>query len=175
MKKKFIIVSLSVIFFCGCKQVCPGFPKELADFFPYRVGNSVCFVNELNDSLLFSVNDLFIPQEHSYKKEWCSKCDDCNPYWCFLELYSDVCKMDFEIDIESIPADYSQNKYILMLESYIYPRLDNCIYGTMSNDSIIFTSDTSLVYFDSLVVVNGKGLTSFITPNGHKYHINTDI
>lgn len=174
MKKRIFIFIILLILLVGCTYTCPEFPKDLAEFFPYNMHDSLCFVNKQNDTITFSVNSIEIPQEHTYKKEWCSKCEECNPYRCAIELYSELCGMFFEIYIKTIPPNYEHNEYTFLNELYFYPYStyhQKIIYGTMSNDSILFSVNTDFSYFDSLVVVKGNGLTSFNTADGHTYHL----
>ena len=173
MKKASIFIVL-VLLFAGCTYKCPGFPKDLAEFFPYERYDSLHFVNKQNDTLTFSVYGINIPQEHTYKKGWCSKCENCMPYICAIELNSELCEMFFEINIKSIPPNYEQNVYTFYNHPCHYPYStynQKHIYGTMNNDSIFFSADSDSTYIDSLVVVKGKGLTSFNTFDGHKYSL----
>jgi len=68
MKTGIFIVCCLFIFSCG-RTHCPGFPKHLTDYFPYRKGNVIEFVNQHGDTLSFWVRESWASEKHkSYER-----------------------------------------------------------------------------------------------------------
>jgi hypothetical protein len=65
---------------CAGSTYCPAFPEHLVDYFPYKIGDTLFFVNQNRDTLLFLVSDVYKSEETTVTK--CGKCR------CSLPVYS---------------------------------------------------------------------------------------
>lgn len=90
--RMFIIIScMGFLFIPGCKVDCPAFPEHLADYFPYRTNDTLLFVNQNNDSVLFVVYIIEKAKEHSFGRRCKCECDSRFYFkahvnnWTFLE------------------------------------------------------------------------------------------
>jgi len=54
-----LVIALIVAgsFSCGPKVHCPGFPEHLVDYFPYKQGDTISFVNQHNDTISYWIRD----------------------------------------------------------------------------------------------------------------------
>ena len=64
---------------CG-KTYCPAFPEHLVDYFPYNKGDTLLFVNQNNDSILFIVDT--VEKTENYSFGWGCGCE-CEKYFMF--------------------------------------------------------------------------------------------
>jgi len=67
MKIKLFVTILAGfgLLFCSCGQDCPSFPEHLKDYYPYKVGDSICFVNQYGDSNIYYVNRVTATQAYT--------------------------------------------------------------------------------------------------------------
>jgi len=91
MKRFFLVVMVIVlhliccIFLTNCndsvREVCPGFPEHLIDYFPYKKREILSFVNQNSDTLYFWVDEVSSSSKNNLKK--CEKCS-CTPPWYYF-------------------------------------------------------------------------------------------
>jgi hypothetical protein len=78
MKKFFYILMLNMIF-ASCTYHCPGYDTNDKYQIPFRLGDSAVYVSNLNDTVIFDVDDFYAEGPSSFKglymNVWCNpKC-----------------------------------------------------------------------------------------------------
>jgi hypothetical protein len=66
MKKIFYIMVLNMIF-ASCTYHCPGYDINDKNQIPFRLGDSVMYVSNLNDTAIFDVDDFYAEGPNSWK------------------------------------------------------------------------------------------------------------
>lgn len=180
-----------VFMLCGCvRWHCPAFPEDLALYAPYSENQNVQFTDGTDRSVSLTVKSILktTPQ----KLKYLCKCT-CNlPVYSIKLEYSDDTSLHFLIAVPFVgnnaytdEIDMTGTKYLLnngeidwsglFSDDPLYSTLDSVAYETHpNNDEILFTSKPNLrnpVFFDSVKVVKGVGITSFCTNDGRKYHL----
>ena len=59
---------------CG-KTYCPAFPEHLADYFPYKEGDIISFVNQQNDTVSFWIRESWASTKYTLGSF--NKCNNC--------------------------------------------------------------------------------------------------
>ena len=73
----FALCSIGCWFLSSCGRIeCPGFPEHLVDYFPYKTGNILSFVNQENDTLTFWIREFAISKEHTLPYSLKATCSD---------------------------------------------------------------------------------------------------
>jgi len=81
----FPIFCIYILLLTSCSKIhCPGFPEHLSDYFPYRRGDTLSFINQNYDTLSFRIEIIEMTQEWSYG--WNCKCF-CVPPSLFFYLH----------------------------------------------------------------------------------------
>ena len=65
MKKFFYIIMLNMVF-VSCKYHCPGYDINNKNRIPFRFGDCVVYVSNLNDTLRFVVDDFYADEPSSF-------------------------------------------------------------------------------------------------------------
>ena len=190
---KISVIFLTAPLLCGCvKWYCPAFPDDLTLYAPYTENQNVRFTDGSGDTIPLTVTS--IVKTRAEKIEYRCKCV------CSLPVYH--IKMNYRADttlhfLIAVPfennsmltdeIDLSRTAYLLnndeiidweflFLNDPFYSPIDSIVYEShLNNDEILFTSKTDLsnpVFFDSVKVVKGVGITSFCTIDGRKYYLN---
>ena len=84
MKNIFYIIMLNTIF-ASCTYHCPGYDISQKQMIPFRLGDSVVYVSNLNDTLIFDVDDFFAEGPSSFKG--LAMDVDCSPK-CYYKMIS---------------------------------------------------------------------------------------
>lgn len=162
---------------CG-RTECPGFPEHLVDYFPYKNGDTLSFVNQHNDTISFQVSGVSITNNNSIPK--CGKCACDPPVFSFRAP-----KLKQGTGLEGLISLYGYPSIpcvkLEISSDYWNPDLTTtCLYS-----SLIFLERTGKDPFDSknsalfgetvildilecddqqiskVTVIKGKGITSF--------------
>ena len=186
------IIPLFVLLLCGCvRWHCPAFPDDLTLYAPYTENQNVQFSDELGDMVQLTV--ISIDKTRAEKIKYLCKCT------CSLPVYS--VKLNYRADTSlhlliAVPfvddnmftdeIDLSRTAYFLnngeiidwelvFSNDTLASPLESIAYEShLNNGTILFTSKPNLsnpVFFDSVNVVKGVGITSFCTIDGRKYHL----
>ena len=148
--KKHLILSLIVFSVLGCQRYCPKFPDNLEDYIPYATGETLIYTNQLNDTLKFTVSEIWKDGETSYGCG--SKCA-CNAL------------KSFKADTDSFSMRMSMN----VGENYISVDIDICNDNlSISSPHTDFNPELSFEHllenrypyrFNKVKIVKGKGIT----------------
>lgn len=60
--------------FAGCKYECPGFDKTLLTWMPYNIDDELVFINQNNDTILFTIIHKAVSKEEKVKRSCGIKC-----------------------------------------------------------------------------------------------------
>ena len=85
MKHSFYIIVL-IIIFVSCEYHCPGFDINDKSMIPFRLGDSVVYVSNLNDTVKFDVDDFYAEGPSSFKDFFVMDYA-CNPE-CYYQMIS---------------------------------------------------------------------------------------
>lgn len=189
---KISVIFLSLPLLCGCvRWHCPAFPENLTLYAPYAENQNLQFSDGSGNTIPLTVTS--IVKTRAEKLEYRCKCT------CTLPVYS--IKMNYRADttlhfLIAVPfendnmftdeIDLSRTAYFLNNDEIIDWQLlfsndtlaspiESIAYEShLNNDEILFTGKTDLrspVFFDSVKVVKGVGITSFCTSDGRKYNL----
>ncbi|MDR3236706.1 MAG: hypothetical protein LBT48_08315 [Prevotellaceae bacterium] len=104
---KLLFITLSALLLTACStKYCPGFPDYLADYYPYKNGDTLKFVNQNNDTIFYFVSEVSKPNEQTISE--CYKCDCSFPSFYFyaagsppisgvIYTYKSLLSLEFEI------------------------------------------------------------------------------
>ena len=183
-------VFVVVFMLCGCvRWNCPAFPEDLALYAPYSDNQTVQFTDGSGNTIPLTVTS--IVKTRAEKLEYGCKCT-CSLPVCSVKMYyradttlNFLIAVPFENDnMFTDEIDLTRTTYLLnngeivdwellFSNDPICSPLDSIAYEShLNNDEILFTSKSNLresVYFDSVKVVKGVGITSFCTNDGRKY------
>ena len=174
MKTKILITfsCIGFLFLASCKEDCPAFPDHLVDYFPYRIGDSLLFVNQNNDTILFRVSEISITKESSISK--CGKCK-CETPELFVRAYSQY----FTMINMGIFTHYEYFRIYFGIENGYLDGIRNAgskledIFTTVKDpfdpkNSSLFSGTVLLdtpMYSDQqiskVIIIRGKGITEF--------------
>lgn len=157
---------------CG-KTYCPAFPEHLVDYFPYKRGDTLLFINQHNDSLLFNVSALGKAEESSFEGLLCKCACPLN------ELFFTAIQM---------PDSWTEIKGFISADKYTKPFISFELHDgyfdktTMTNSFLVLYEGNGKDPFDPknknlfgevvvienlknqisrVVIVKGKGITEF--------------
>jgi hypothetical protein len=172
MRTKLIIFiafccAVTMLLSTSCKQEeCPAFPEHLVDYYPYKVGDMLRFVNQNNDTISDYVKTVIITENHQKPNGWKDN-HACNgPYLYFSTsnglFVGDIWVNSFEphyIDIE-INSSNSIN--------YLRAQADANKDPFNPKDSLLFGKTVILKPFphnhkniDYVKIIKGKGVVEF--------------
>ena len=165
------VIILSAIFvtsmvFISCNKKVPAFPQELIAYFPYTEGQELVFNDEEGDEMCFTINNVYISPEGSYKS--CTKCA-WSPYMEFESVSnaSDYIYGVVDALIESLQVNiHIKSHYfsdsIFCFDDSIFcidPLADEAI--TIIGDSIEITNNNG----GKMVIIRGKGIVKYSINN----------
>lgn len=165
MKKttRIMIILLAIIVtstvFISCNKKVPAFPQELTAYFPYTPGQELVFNDEEGNEMSFTINNMYISQEGSYKG--CAKCA-WSPHMEFESvsnaanyiygcLYANIDNLQVNIHIKS---HYFSDSIFC-----VNPMADEAI--TIIGDSIEITNNNG----EKIVIIRGKGIVKYSIDN----------
>ena len=87
MKKGFYIIMLNILLLsCGREYHCPGYDINDKNGIAFRLGDSVMYLSNLNDTLIFDVDDFYAEEPSSYKLGFLME-GHCTPE-CYYKMTS---------------------------------------------------------------------------------------
>ena len=163
---------------CG-KTHCPAFPEHLLDYSPYSIGDTLIFVNQHNDSLIFCVHEFFITQKSSFGLG-CG-CDCENPS---AELQAHTLPIGSSLKWHISAGDNHSKPFIRFILT-VYPWDDGTfdkwnflVYfnetgknpfdsqnSSLFGDTVIIKDDTQLI--NRVTAVKGEGIIGFSDQVNH--------
>jgi len=175
---KIAVFCMFCVFLISCEKEktkdCPGFPPDVAEYFPYHSSDSLIFVNQHNDTISFHVNTIQITEKHTITTKVGRKFCECacmDPVFNFdanyinCSIYSSE-KGDFpETKITfTLENSYwnnsvsSEEKYSVLgkkIEKYSDDITNSAIFG----DTVRLTNNGQQI--SHTVIVWGEGIIEF--------------
>jgi len=162
---------------CG-KIHCPGFPEHLLGYLPYKIGDTLTFVNQHDDTVSFRVRRTEVETEHTVKS--CGECACGYPYFSFV---TEGCKDSFKGGIDIVNKQTKSILWIQIQNCYFdngdglfqnndgyrtkgsdfrtetdknsFDKNNNAIFGTY----VIFEDDNYQI--NKLIIIKGIGIVEF--------------
>ena len=169
MKTKFFTAISCVCCLCAtsCKEHCPGFPEHLKDYYPYKTGDSLLFVNQYNDTLLFIMHNTYMVEERHTQK--CGGCHCENPSFYFygstgMQGIISAGDKNFKPSISfMLPNGYLDKKnletsYLITYDTNLkdpYDPKNNFLFG----ETVILEDKNKQI--SRVTIVKGNGITEF--------------
>ncbi len=164
-----VATGLIALFFTTCRGTdCPAFPDYLADYYPYKAGDTLKFANRQNDTLRFPIREFTKTEATSYG--FCSNCE-CD--LGFLQWFSEMEVKD-SIDIFAdigrydrgvrITCEFRYNERFKYGKDYFYRTETSINLDSVSaslGDTIVFTKDEA-IRINQVTIVKGKGIVEFL-------------
>ena len=189
---KTILPLLFIPLLCGCvRWHCPAFPDDLTLYAPYTEGQIVEFADGSGNTIPLTVTS--IVKTRAEKIKYRCKCVCTLPaYYIKMNYRADttlhfLIAVPFENDnMLTDEIDLSRTSYFLnnseiidwqllfSNDSLAFPIESIAYESHLNNGTILFTSKPNLtnpVFFDSVIVVKGVGITSFCTIDGQKFNL----
>ena len=141
--------------FISCNKKVPAFPQELTAYFPYTAGQELVFNDEEGNEMSFTINNVYISQEGSYKR--CTKCG----WWPYMEISGNsglFVLMEVDKDILHI--------LVFLLGQCSFEKEIKC--HPYSNNAISEIGDTIKLVKDNgseLIIVREKGIVKYSIDN----------
>lgn len=172
MKTSTLIFLLLAIFFINsCRNIeCPCFDKSQLTWMPYEVGDRLIYVNQQNDSLIFTVKSKHLSETYKEKKRFE---DDCISNAVFHLSDTERSQYYFNIDNNEagtsitckISLQISDNVFSSgIASSYIEGKLDTMtINGKFYNEVLVIERDT-VTYSENIwkiIIANNYGIIRF--------------
>ena len=164
MKKLLILIIIFIMYSCDKSYYYTFADKELlAEYYPYKEGESVCFVNELSDTIVYTVDKI------------CDSVFLCDSKYDGLSTASyryvlnSHTKGEIELSVESISAEsnegtntfkvkFYQNSECSVFYKKIYGDENNC--WDKLEDTVFYEYNADNKIKD-LIHVKNKGILSF--------------
>ena len=153
---------IGFLFITGCKLYCPAFPDHLVDYFPYKMGDTLSFINQHNDTIAFYINFIIVDKEHTT----CRKCDGCDGP--VLHIATGFIRMDISIFANKTYMGFSlSDRYwevastsvsTLWIEEFGKNPFDSKNSALFGETVIIEDSGQQI---SKVIIVKGKGITEF--------------
>jgi len=189
---KISVIFLSVPLLCGCVRYhCPAFPDDLTLYAPYTENQNVQFTDGSGNTVPLTVKS--IHKTRAEKLKYLCKCTCTLPVYSVMLNYRNDTTLNFLIAVPfendnmfTDEIDLSRTAYflnngeiidwaLLFSNDSLASPIESIVYEShLNDDAILFTSKPNLsnpVFFDSVKVVKGVGITSFCTVDGRKYHL----
>jgi hypothetical protein len=150
----------------GCAQYldCPAFPEELVSYFPYVEGDTLIFVNQDSDTLLYSCSAVEKTEEYTKKQPFGSKCGPllCNPsYLSFEFIPSDSLNPQLHgqmnVDDDKFTA--------ISVVPDLYISFDD--YAEIGDAILLQENEINDNRINSITIVKGQGITEFSDQQRH--------
>jgi hypothetical protein len=124
MKKIFYIMVLSMIFASCGEYQCPGYDINYKSKIPFRLGDSVVYVSNLNDTVVFDVDDFYAEGPTTLKKSFARQ--GCSPK-CYYQMTSrsNLQMAIKETDTWSLEVCFGENKPYTQVVFHRPPRYEN--------------------------------------------------
>lgn len=189
---RFGFILVVVFLFCGCvRWNCPEFPAGLTLYAPYTENQNVQFTDGSGNTVPLTVKS--IHKTRAEKLKYLCKCTCTLPVYSVMLNYGNDTTLNFLIAVPfendnmfTDEIDLSRTAYflnngeiidwaLLFSNDSLASPIESIVYEShLNDDAILFTSKPNLsnpVFFDSVKVVKGVGITSFCTVDGRKYHL----
>ena len=158
----FAFCCIGFCFFTSCWKHCLGFPKHLIDYFPYKKDDTLSFVNQHNDTLLFLMSSFSVSKEH--RGSTCGKCACDPPALIFDAIDVDkkwAKRIRGEIyiwsDKSTIMSDFWGSKltYYEKTDKNPFDSKNSAFFG----ETVIIENNYGQI--SRVTIVKGKGITNF--------------
>jgi len=176
----FCFITCCVLDSCNEKKDCSGFPEHLADYYPYKAGETLSFVNQHDDTVSFRVGGVDMTMNHSIEK--CGKCA-CEPPAFYFGATESNQESGFEgtISLWGYPAnpcitfkisnnywnpDFEYSSILIFVKETEKDPLDtknNALFG----ETVIIEDENQQV--SKVTIIKGKGVTEFYDQK-HDFH-----
>lgn len=189
---RFGFILVVVFLFCGCvRWNCPAFPDDLTLYAPYTENQNVQFTDGSGNTVPLTVKS--IHKTRAEKLKYLCKCTCTLPVYSVMLNYRNDTTLNFLIAVPfendnmfTDEIDLSRTAYflnngeiidwaLLFSNDSLASPIESIVYEShLNDDAILFTSKPNLsnpVFFDSVKVVKGVGITSFCTVDGRQYHL----
>jgi len=178
---QFIMRTIIIFSFCciGCllltsceRTYCPAFPEHLIGYCPYKIGDTLSFVNQHNDTLSFCVEKGGATKEWSYGSN--CKCSCGSPS---ASIHAPTLSRNFSLFWEITVTGYAAPFIKFELNSYnwdsgaLYKGCLLYLYDETGRDPFdpknsTFFGDTVIIedkgqLISRVTAINGKGITGF--------------
>ncbi|GHS90640.1 hypothetical protein FACS1894201_11870 [Bacteroidia bacterium] len=155
-KHLFLILAIATIV-VSCTRHCEKFPDNLKSYFPYEVGDTLTFVNQNGEQLLFFTRVMNFSKEHDYT--WNCKCV------CDIYSYFEIVELDTEVLISgglSVDMTSHENSIDLNVNQFsfgwFFPDHKSSPLDTITMEAFNRTGYITDNYFDRLKIIKGKVL-----------------
>ena len=145
------VLCLSSLLLTACgERYCSGFPEHLTDYFPYKMGDKLSFVNQQGDTTSFNIR---IVASEEYYESKCGKCA-CGPpnLTCFMSnidgLYPEM--------MGYISAGSYQSYFVFKLDGNLMGNI-----GLLGKDA--FDIKNNAMFGETVVVENERFIISKVT------------
>ena len=164
MKKTIFFLICSV--FVSCKYHCPGYDTNDKNRIPFRLGDSVVYVSNLNDTVIFDVNDFYADAPSSFTTGFPVMDIECGDK-CYYQMIS---KSNLQLTIKetetrSMEICFGTDKPYTQIVFHRPPSYVNSDFKYevfVNADDVITVKDLSgQRRIDSFIKVPFRGITEF--------------
>jgi len=136
------------IFFASCKREnCPGFPEQLADYFPHKNGDTLMYVNQNSDTISFIVRETYKVEESYIDNMGCQKCACGQPFISFRAYLGRASMKGY------LSSGY--NNYNPRISFYLdYEYLDKDSYGQTKHCYLVKEKGSEKTFFSETIVIS---------------------
>ena len=160
---KIVIFCIFCVFLTCCKKTkdCPGFPPDVAEYFPYHLSDSLIFVNQHNDTISFNVISFSITEKQTivYNPRKCDKQECTCP---FINLYFYAESANHRIQVNFNIFSKENNAYLTIYFDKISFNKTLTLVELNGNTIEILKNSEKQIY--KLVIVCGEGITEIYDP-----------
>ncbi len=156
----FSLVLAGSVYSCA-REDCRGFPKHLADYCPYRLGDTLSFVNQHNDTISFETTTSKMVEDHSIDGDWCTKCACESPILYYYALKTNL-QTAIEIIIEASTKSYISFQ---LSDSYLYSYAEagkdpfDPKNAALFGERVVLENPQARV--SRALIIRGRGITEF--------------
>ena len=163
--KKFICIVMLNMIFVSCTYHCPGYDINDKNQIPFRLGDTVVYVSNLNDTVIFDVDDFYAEGNSSFKSFPVMDVF-CDPE-CYYKMTSrSNLKMTIkETETRMMEICFGEDKPYEQVVSHIQPKYVSSYskYEVYSNNDFIITVNdlSGERNIDSFIKAPFRGIIEF--------------
>lgn len=164
MKKFFYIMVLNTMIFASCTYHCPGYDTNNKNLVPFRLGDSVVYVSNLNDTVIFDVDDFYTEGPSSFKG-FAMDVDCCPECYYQMTSRSNLQLTIKETETWSMEIRFGEDRPYAQVVYHRPPRYENSHFEYevfVNADHVITVNDLSgKRHISSFVKAPYRGIVEF--------------